>query len=344
MKTIRTIIIIALAIISQSCNTKDCVDLDDNAPEQTTCNTGLLIVTSDDVNGASPTFTLDSIEKPVSTPLMFDNIQTEVQATYFTKITRPSNYDAYNNSNETYFIEFPLQQRLFKYDINAQTRQEFIVAGFYAAPVFNSGNLYAISIDNFGYATDPANYSIESINQNDGSLTTITTSSFPLVSFFNWESMSSATDNNGMIYFVSGTNLISFNAVTSVASHTELVPTFDINNDYQRFYGLELRKNGNLLAIRYRDNSTGEGTELVEIDINNPTAIPTVVFDFTANGIELNPEFYSSTYDTCDDTFYVTSINDDFNTTDYYEVDLATSTLKTENFSFYLMGVESKNQ
>ena len=341
MKTIYRILLVC--ILLQSCSTKDCIELEDNEPIQTSCDTGLLLIRSE-LNAANQTvFSLDSIEKPVNTPLLFNNIQTEAQANFFQVMTRPSNYDAYNAANETYFIEFPEQQRLFKYDINTQTRQEFTVAGFYSAPVFNNGNLYAITIDNFGYATDPANFSIEIINQNDGSLTTSTTSSFPLISIFNWESMSSATDNNGMIYFVSGTNLISFNNSSSVASHTELVPTFDLFDNNQLFYGLELRNNGNLLAIRERNDDLVTSHELVEIDSSNPSAAPIVIFDFMANGIEPNSEFYSTTYDSCDDTYYVTTINGDFNTTDFYEIDLVSSTVKTENFNFYLMGIESKN-
>lgn len=328
------------SIIIFSCNSDEIIC---NPIETQSCNTGLLIMTSDGAPGATTIFTLDSIQKPVSIPLAFQNIQQNQQDdTQFDVFTRPSNYDAYNPATNQYFIEFPLQQRLYKYDIATQSRQELIVAGFYSAPVFNNGVLYTITIDNFGYATDPANYSIESINQNDGSLTNLISSSFPLISRFDWESMSSATDRNGNVYFVSGTNLISFNTTSTVANHIELVPTFDSFDNFQQFYGLELRNNGNLLAIRSRNDNLVTSLELVEIDINNPTSTPNIIFDFMAMGMTLNPEFYSTTYDACDDTYYVTS-RSGANSTDFYEINLSATTVKSDDFPFYLMGVQTKN-
>jgi len=338
--TIKALIIFLIFSI-QSCSTKDCIELEDNVPTQTICENGLLIMRSEDIG--QPLFSLDSISKPVTKPLNFQNIRQDAQDDMqFDVITRPSNYDAYDAVNQMYYIEFPLEQRLYKYNIQTQTRQEFTVAGFYSAPVFNNGNLYAITIDNNGYATNPANYTIESINTNDGSLTALATNSFPLQSYFNWESMSSASNGNGMLYFVSGSHLISYDTVSTSTQYTDLVPGFDFTTNFQIFFGLELRDNGNLLAIRERDNDQGEGIELVEINISNFSQNPTVVFDFTANGIEPNSEFYSTTYDACDDNYYVTSLNSDFTTTDFYQIDLSTGTVLSENHSFYLMGIESK--
>lgn len=306
------------------------------------CDEGLLIMRADGETG-EPRFSLDSISKPIITPLAFQNIRQDQQSdVMFDVFNNPSNYDAYDAANNQYYIEFPLQQRLYKYDIDTQTRQEFIVAGFYSAPVFNNGNLYTITIDNFGYASNPANYMIESINTADGSLTTLVSNSFPLQSYFNWESMSSASDGNGIIYFISGSNLITFNTNTMTTQYIELVPEFDFATNNQIFFGLEMRDNGNLLAIRDRDTDQGEGVELVEINTSNLSANPTVVFDFISNNIVLNSEFYSTTYDACDDTYYITS-RSDATTTDFYEIDLDASTFKTENFNFYLMGIESKN-
>ena len=156
--------------------------------------------------------------------------------------------------------------------------------------------------------------------------------------------MSSVADGNGMVYFLSGSNLIVFNANTSIAQHIELVPEFDFTNNNQIFYGLEMRNNGNLLAIRNRDNDMGEGIELVEIDVNNPTENPTVVFDFMANGIDPNSEYYATTYDGCDDTYYLTSrSNENFELTNFYEINLTLGSSQKESFDTYLMGIESKN-
>lgn len=338
-------IVLLFTIALYSCNSDEVICNPDEP--QALCDKGLLIMRSEAVTGADQTFFLDSIQKPVTTPLTFNNIQNEVQADFFGPFTRPSNCDAYNSLNNTYFIEFPVEQRLFKYDINTQTHAEFIISGFYSAPIFNNGTLYALEVDfsNFGYATNPAVYEIKTIDQNNGSVTSLTSGTFPLISSFNWESMSSAKDNNGNLYFISHTNLITYNISTNTATHTELVPTFDQINNFQRFYGLEYRNNGNLIAIRYRDDMFGENLELVELDINNLTSSPTVVFDFLANGIELNSEYYSTTYDSCDDTYYITSRDvNNTNTTNFFEINLSNSTFKTENFPFYLMGVETKNQ
>ncbi len=308
------------------------------------CNEGLLIMRADGETG-EPRFSLDSLSKPINTPLVFQNIRQDQQDdTQFDVFNRPSNYDGFNANTGQYFIEFPLQQRLYVYDVSAQSRQELIVAGFYSAPIFSNNNLYAVTIDNFGYATNPANYSIETINLNDGSLTTIITNSFPLLSSFDWESMSSATDGTGMLYFISGTNLINFNTATSTTNAVELVPDFNTATNFQRFYGLEYRNTGNLLAIRERDNNQGVGLELVSIDPNNPTTAPTVIFDFMANGINLNSEFYATSYDDCDDTYYITSRdNNNTDITNFYEINLFDNTVKTESFDFYLMGISTKN-
>lgn len=322
-----------------SCNSDEVIC---NPNEAKSCDTGLLIMTSDGSPGATITFTLDSIQKPVANPLVFNNLQTDLQPNFFNLVTRPSNYDAYNKINNNYFIEFPLEQRLYKYDINTQTRQELIVSGFYSAPIFNNGILYTITIDNNGFATNPANFDIQTINQSTGSLTNLVSGSFSLISSFDWESMSSATDNNGNVYFVSGTNLIKYNINSNTTQYVQLTPTFDFVDNFERYYGIEYRNNGSLLAIRDRDGVNGEGHELVEIDLNNLSQGPTVLFNFMANNIEINSEYYSTTYDPCDDKYYVTTLNNDFITSDFYELNLIDSTIKTENFPFYLMGIQSK--
>lgn len=344
MKNFKIAAFLFVVFTFSGCENCECID-DNLDPPIPSCDKGLLIMRSEGVPGAPTTFYLDSIAKPVTTPIFFDNILSNGQdETQFDQFTRPSNYDSYDEVNNQYFIEFPLQQRLYKYDLATQSRQEFIVAGFYSAPVFNNSTLYTITIDNFGYATNPANYSIESINTTDGSLTTITSNSFPLQSYFNWESMSSASDGNANIYFVSGSNLITYNTNNQIAQHIELVPGFDFATNNQIFYGLEYRNNGNLLAIRDRDNDQGEGLELVEINVNNFFESPIVIFDFRGNGIAPNSEFYSTSYDPCDDKYYLTSRNNEnFEITNFYEIDLTNSSVQTESFSYYLMGIESKN-
>ncbi len=347
MKNIKIISCFILIALFASCNS-EAVICETEIPiivvPPEICSEGLLIMRSDGETG-EPRFSLDSLSKPVNVPLVFQNIKQDQQDdSQFDVFIRPSNYDGYNANTNTYFIEFPLQQRLYIYDVSAQNRQELIVAGFYSAPIFSGSNLYTISIDNFGYATNPANYSIETIDLNDGSLTTITTNSFPLLSSFDWESMSSATNGNGLIYFVSGTNLVSFNTSTSTTNTIELVPDFNPATNFQRFYGLEYRNTGNLLSIRERDNDQGEGLELVSIDPNNPTTVPIVIFDFMANGIDLNSEFYATSYDDCDDTYYITSRdNNNTDITNFYEINLIDNTVKTESFDFYLMGISTKN-
>ena len=345
MKRYHLIINSLITLLVFSCNSDEvvCDDLLDTP--QAVCDNSLLIMRSEASTGAEQTFFLDSIQKPVNIPLVFNNIHNEEQASFFNTFTRPSNYDAYNSENNTYFIEFPFEQRLFKYDIDIQNRTEFIVSGYYSAPVFLNGVLYTIIIDNFGYATNPANFEISTIDQNSGGLNSILASdSFALLSRFDWESMSSTSNKIDEVYFISGTNLIAYNTVLQTVEHTELVPDFDLATNYQRYYGLEMRDNGNLLTIRERDNDEGQGLELIELNINNLGDTPLVIFDFPLNGIEINPEFYSSSYDACDDKYYITSRDiNNANTTNFYELNLANSTYVFENFDYYLMGIHSKN-
>ena len=95
------------------------------------------------------------------------------------------------------------------------------------------------------------------------------------------------------------------------------------------------------MRIHYYSWGSDSSNPFKAININKPTETPTLVFDFMAIGIDLNSEFYATTYDPCDDTYYITS-RQDASITNFYEIFLQTGTLQSENFDFYLMGIEVK--
>ncbi|MFD1061938.1 hypothetical protein ACFQ1Q_01670 [Winogradskyella litorisediminis] len=338
MKTTKYIFAIIISIVLLACDSDDGINTNNNQSD------GLLVITSDVTQTPSVTFSLDSISKPISSPVVFNTIRTDVQQNFFGVSTKPLNYDAYDSNSNTYFIEFPREQRIYKYDLNAQSRQEFVISGFYSAPIFDNGNLYAITVDNFGSGNNPVNYSIDTINQADGSLSINTSSSFPLLSRFDWNYMSSASNRTGTLYFLSGTNLVSYTINSNTTAHTELSPNFNATTSFEEFYGLEYRRNGNLLAIREQNGVNGVRLELVQLDINNLTSAPLVLYDFISNNNSIDKERYSTTYDAFDDTYCITtSDTSNPNVSFFKEIDLANSTTSSQSIPFYLIGLTSKN-
>lgn len=341
MQYLKNILIFAIISILFSCDSDDGTNTNSSS-----CDEGLLLVQSIQTIPSQVSFLLDSISKPVSPIIMFSNIKTDLQQSFYGTVTTPSNYSAFDKTNTMFFLETPTEQRLYKYDIVFQTRQEFIVSGFYSAPIFSNGTLYGLEVDfnNFGVATNPANFKIQIINQNDGSVATANSGNFPLLSSFNWLEMSSAYDGNSKLYFISGTNLVNYDVANNTSSHTELVPTYDLASNNQKFYGLEYRNNGNLLAIRSRNDNIINSLQLVEIDINNLSALPIVIYDFGANSIDINLDYYSTAYDSCDDNYYITSGIVSNSTSNFYKLDISVGIIDTQISSNFLMGLESKNK
>src|SRR5690606_20607479 len=85
-------------------------------------------------------------------------------------------------------------------------------------------------------------------------------------SFFNVESMSSATNGSDELYFLSGTNLITVNTSSNTTSHIDLYSSFSMS-DFVRFLGLEYSESLGLIAIM--DMPDINTQKLIKIDPSN---------------------------------------------------------------------------
>ena len=163
--------------------------------------------------------------------------------------------------------------------------------------------------------------------------------------------MSSTSNGKDKIYFLSGTTLIEFNVENLVANEIDLDPTFHPIDNVVQFFGLEYKRDeGLLIAMKNRfDTVTPARTDLVSIEPAFSTATVTQLLDITGNlpagqDGQINPEFYSTTFDQCDNTYYITEMqgNDPF-TTNLFEIDLEGKILKPYLFDGYWYGLDFAN-
>src|SRR5699024_3865378 len=131
-------------------------------------------------------------------------------------------------------------------------------------------------------------------------------------SFFNYESVTSATNGVDKIYFLSVTNLITVDPASNTASHLNLYPSFYIPDpdedqdlyDFVRFYGLEYSESMGLLAIKEDTNQNPSTFEVVQIDPQTG-----VYASLVSIPEKINSEFYSTAFRECDKTYYLTTLN-----------------------------------
>ena len=123
-------------------------------------------------------------------------------------------------------------------------------------------------------------------------------------------------------------------------------PTFDPIDNPIAYFGLEIRVNGGLfLAMKNgKDINGNPETTLVYLDalVNPPTVDE--AFNISANlppgqDDRINPEFYSTTFDQCDDTYYITEFQDG-GATNLTEIGLGTGLLKSRTIANYWHGIE----
>jgi hypothetical protein len=271
---------------------------------------------------------------------------------------RPSGSSAYDPLNE-HLVFLNLEQELLFYD---NTISELSISTlqpptekFITAPAFLNGKLYLFQS---GYFSPGATVQLDLVQIDPSTITpggslappVVYTFGFgPVNSFFNPETMTSATNGLDEAYVLSGTNLIIFRGMNASpdACWIDLEPNISPGT-FVRFLGLEYKSPGILLAIKETDTTI----ELIEISINTSLCIAStsVVYDLSnvshsPSGWIINPEFYSTTYDTCDGTYYISTLID-FSppSSRLIEVDLAANSHAEHVLQDYLFGIEKNKE
>jgi hypothetical protein len=272
----------------------------------------------------------------------------------------PTNTSAFNPSSKDY-VCLLAGGNLLTYNDNS-TFANLVNLQFTSvtAPAFLQGGLHGIEVENSGFGTAPLlEADIIGIDLPSGGTLSgemhmqfITGNPFPT---FNHLTMSSGTDGINELYFLSGSNLIfvtSLNIFNPVYYWRDLAPSNNANN-FSTFYGVEYKSPGVLLAIRETViNALPSSTEVVEIQYNTTTytvgnIIP--LYDLANNlmvspdGWVINSEYYSTAYNTCDDTYYISTKFDHFYKSRLIEVDLQASSLVEQILPYYIFGIDWKN-
>lgn len=160
------------------------------------------------------------------------------------------------------------------------------------APVYSGGNLY------FGNLTYTGGNMVFSVLDSSYALVnSVTIPSTNISGNYSWN-FTSASDGNALIYFAIGNNIITYNrsANTIIASMIAGIASGTI-------VGLEFKGTNKLFAL-HEDLSVAN-TKLVEIDMTNPLAVTKT--DIITLGFQMNYEFFSTTYNECNQKFYLST-------------------------------------
>lgn len=200
------------------------------------------------------------------------------------------------------------------------------------APEFVNGTLYFGNADfvlgNLVFNILDANYAV--LNS--------TTISSPSTSVNYYPSFTVTTNGTDMLYYVIGTQLITYNITTNTISQT-LIGAFNYPGN---LLGVEYVDASTLLVLRHEFN--GADTDLVKLDITN---ISNVVETNVVNlGYKVNEETFSTTYDACNKRYFIVTNLQDFSTTNYTRVALSPTipvVSTSANTSIYVAGIKMRN-
>jgi hypothetical protein len=216
-------------------------------------------------------------------------------------------------------------------------------------PVFHksSKKLYSIYTESLGESDWLYNIAeINPLTGQDGA--GITGNSITTISPLAADYMSSVSNDGDILYFLSTTNLIAVDLSNSTTWHNDIDPSYHALDNPIQYFGLEFKRDEGLL-IAMKQSYDGMGiskTTLVSIDISGSNPVVSQLFDISAampSGIEssINPEFYSTTFDGCDNTYYITSIQPGAMTnTNFIEISLDNNSFKHRTLDGYWYGVE----
>ncbi|MFD2908156.1 hypothetical protein ACFSX9_05345 [Flavobacterium ardleyense] len=200
------------------------------------------------------------------------------------------------------------------------------------APEFINGNLYFGNVEYFN------NYlEFRVLDSNYATLQTVTINN-PSTSVNYYSSFTSTTNGVDKLYYVIGTNLITYDINTTTTT-TTVIGSLNYSGN---LLGIEYVDATHLLVLRHDFN--GADTELVQLDISNPTAV--IETNVVNLSYKANEENFSTTYDKCNKRYFIVTKSQDFSTTHYTRVDLSASipvVSTNSNNSIYVAGIKSRN-
>lgn len=220
-----------------------------------------------------------------------------------------TNNAVYNPASNDYKLVIPEEQRLITLSSGGALTNTPIVTGLPSpditnAPVYLNSNLYYGHISN---VSGGLSFSVLDNAFNIVSTVTIPTANISGTYLFNF---TSATDGINKLYFVVANNLVIYNTALNTISATMINGAPFVSGS---IIGLEFKET-NILYALYEDwdissvpTSFTNNTKLVEIDATNPVAITTnFIIDL---GFDVNPEFFSTTYNECNQKYYLSTGN-----------------------------------
>ncbi|MCW5922638.1 MAG: hypothetical protein KIS77_09850 [Saprospiraceae bacterium] len=261
-----------------------------------------------------------------------------------------SNFSAYDSTSRryVYWHYYGTGDQFFSF--NAGSGLPTLTPGprIDVCPVFHKGRLHTIYAEQF--SASEWFYSINEVNpitglDGVGLIGNSATTNSPLRP----EYMSAVSTGGDLFYFLSGTNLIEVNLNANTSRHIDIDRSYHPIDNIVQYFGLEYKRDeGVLLAMRNTNNATtGEvKTTLVSIRVTSGDPVVTTLFDISAGlpaGPErfVNPEFYSSAFDPCDNTYYATSKRGlEIITTRFIEVNLPKNEMKQRVLDGYWYGLE----
>lgn len=279
-----------------------------------------------------------SLAGPFGLPTMLFNIR--------------SNFSAYDSTDRRYVYlhHYGFGAEFFSMEVDSGTPTRTLEGRIDMCPVFHreSRRLYSIFIEQIN-ATNWL-YNIVDIDPVTGHANfVIGGDEVATNSPMSAEAMSAVSTDGDPFYFLSGTNLIEANPVANTFRHMDIDSSYHPIDNIVQYFGLEYKKDeGLLLAMKNStDFITGEiKTSLVAIRLTTGAPMVTTLFDISASMSTLpepyvNPEFYSSTYDPCDNTYYITSLESGMTlNTNFIEINLPKSEMKLRVLEGYWYGLE----
>lgn len=336
---LNSITALLLSSLIYSCSTDDGIKIPGNQDTQG-CDYSEILFLSKEIEGDDVSFYKNDLDASTTASAIFqDDITAGTPLSY----ELASNFSIYNSDLHIYSNFISRAGAYLVYDNNTnQASYLGITPSQIAAPVFVNNTNYSLnftSIPQDPYLGGAASFKIETFNILDASITGELTLdpndlNINVNSPFHIERLSSATNGVDEIYFITGTNLLVINILTEEVNYFDLDPSFDWSNNYNVFIGLEYDEDLGLIAIRHTSGSTNN--KIVSINKTNGNLSNLIDISIANNSTyEINSEFYSTTYNPCDKTYYLTSYantNGPLGDTRYFEFDLDNLVLKNYEF------------
>ncbi len=177
------------------------------------------------------------------------------------------------------------------------------LSGYFAEPVYLNNELYFGNIETVSGVTtfkvlDKNLVVLKSLLINANKVFTTTT-----------------TDNSRYIYYLSEPFLITYDKLNNT------LVSSDLGTGSTNLMGLEYKNGATLLAMKLAFAGGVNNTEMISLNITNPTSITiSSVYNF---GTFIHPESYSTVFNACSNKYY---ISESFAGTGLIEIDLNTNT------------------